>query len=191
MGNLAQAEDHFALDATAASFADAHGKLSERVRRLKAETTALHDAAMPEIQRLAVNMARTQGALEEEILANADLFVKPGMRRVSGVKIGFRKQPGKVSFKDEAKVIGRIRELLPAEQAYLLIRIRETVDKTALADLELADLRRIGVSLNAGGNECYAGVSSFNSCCASFLRAAASSFFNSLCSTRSLTAWFQ
>ncbi|MCR6497388.1 hypothetical protein LJB71_14990 [Thermomonas sp. S9] len=44
-------------------------------------------------------------------------------------------------------MIERIRRLLPAEQAALLIRVREAVHKPAVYDLTAGDLKRLGIRI--------------------------------------------
>ena len=137
------------LEAAARAFAVAHGRLTERVRRLTARVDELQHQATPEIKARADELTAAAGTLRAAIEDNPRAFVRPKTRVIAGVKVGFRKMRGQVSFVDEGKVIERIRARLPTEQAYMLIRVRESVDKTALADLELTDLRRIGVSVTA------------------------------------------
>ena len=57
------------------------------------------------------------------------------------------KKRGKVVIDDESAVIARIRKLLPEEQAELLIRVRESVDRNAVCDLSAADLKRLGIRI--------------------------------------------
>ena len=57
--------------------------------------------------------------------------------------MGYRKQPGRVEC-DEAKAIARIRERLP-ERAPELVRVKESLDKTALRKLGGRELAAIGV----------------------------------------------
>lgn len=94
-------------------------------------------------------VAAAESALREAVQASpAELWRRARTRVVHGVKVGWSKARGRVEFDDEAKVIERMRRLLPAEQASLLIRVRESVHKPAVYDLTGADLRRLGISVS-------------------------------------------
>lgn len=100
--------------------------------------------------KLAVQKARqAQDELHAVIESAPELFEKPRTRTLHGIKVGFTKQRGSVEFDDEAKVIERIRSLLPKDQAELLIRVRESVHKPAVYDLTVADLKRLGIRVTA------------------------------------------
>ncbi len=135
------------VERQAAAFAQSHKRLSERARRLQLRVAELQRQARSELRALADTAAQDRAALVAAIEAAPGMFAKPRTQRLSGVRVGFRKKPGRIEFTDEQKVIERIRALLPADQAYMLIRTRESVEKKALADIELSDLRRIGVRL--------------------------------------------
>lgn len=141
-----QDEDRLsAIVEAAEKLSQSRGSLAEKVRSLRARIDELQHQARVRIGALADAASNDYAALESLISDSPHLFVKPKTRRVNGLKIGFRKKPGKIQISDEAKVIELIRSELPAQQAYMLIRQRETVDKKALADLEVEDLARLGV----------------------------------------------
>ncbi|MYE58364.1 MAG: hypothetical protein F4X35_02090 [Alphaproteobacteria bacterium] len=106
-------------------------------------------------RRLTDAIARTSAArdgLEAAIDGHHALFEKPRTQTVDGIKFGLRKQPGAVTFADEAKVIARIRKLLPEREADL-VQVKETVIKAAAKKLSAKDLARIGVALGADEDE--------------------------------------
>ena len=104
---------------------------------------------LPGLRTALADVADAEGALRGAVEASpAELWRKSRTRMIHGVKIGWNKSRGKVMFDDEAKVVERIRRLLPAEQSELLIRKRESVHKPAVYDLTAADLRRLGISIS-------------------------------------------
>ena len=134
------------MERLAAEYARAHDKLSDRAKQLQGGIDALKTEAMPQLRTLADETGNARAALAQWIVENREMFAPPRRTlQVHGLKVGLRKRPGKVVVHDEAQTIAKIRALLPTAQAELLVRIRESVDKTALADIEMADLRRLGV----------------------------------------------
>lgn len=124
--------------------------------RLAAIVTALHDALealkrdrMPELRQAVQQAAQAEAELKALIEAAPDLFDKPRTRILHGVRVGFMKQRGQVLVADEAATVARIRKLLPAAQAELLIRVRESVHKPAVYDLQASDLKRLGIAVEA------------------------------------------
>lgn len=101
------------------------------------------------IKLAAQKTRQAQADLKAAIEDGKSLFDKPRTRVLHGVKVGLTKQRGTVEFDDEAKVIARIRSLLPKDQVELLIRIRESVHKPAVYDLKASDLKRLGIRVTA------------------------------------------
>ena len=71
---------------------------------------------------------------------------------VDGIRFGLRKQPGTVEVGDEAKAIRRLRERFPS-RAEALIRVKETLDRSALRKLPAAELAQIGVTMEKATDE--------------------------------------
>lgn len=102
-----------------------------------------------------IKTAAQAAAVERETLMSlladaADLFASP--RRsltVDGVRVGWKKERGKVVITDEAAAVQRIRERLPEDQAELLIRRTERVHKPGVYDLSAGDLKRLGIQIEA------------------------------------------
>ena len=63
---------------------------------------------------------------------------------LSGIKVGWRKRPGRIELDDEAATISAIRRKLDDEAAARLIRVSEKVLRGALRTLSARDLMRIG-----------------------------------------------
>jgi len=83
------------------------------------------------------------GAAVEE---SPELFQKPKTIIMHGVQCGFRKVKGGLDWEDDEQVVKLIKKHL-LDQFDLLVKVKETPIKTALAQLEIADLKRIGVSV--------------------------------------------
>lgn len=137
------------IDALALALSKQRAALSDLVATIDAEQRGVilrHRVALREV------FGKTQGAqlaLQAEIEANPELFVKPRTIVLHGVKVGYTKGKGRTVIIDEAKTIELIRKHLPEEQAGLLIRKVESVQKDALGQLTAAELKKIGVHVEA------------------------------------------
>ncbi|PKL96801.1 MAG: hypothetical protein CVV18_00360 [Gammaproteobacteria bacterium HGW-Gammaproteobacteria-8] len=122
---------------------------------LRVQATAVNDC-IEDIKRQYLPMLRTtlscvadaETVLRDAVNASApSMWARARTRIIHGVKVGWTKSRGKVTFDDESKVIERIRKLLPKDQVALLVRVRESVHKPGVYDLTAADLRRLGISI--------------------------------------------
>lgn len=141
------------LDTTVKAFADAHADLAESVRALNDAIDDLKRRHLPIIKKHVARTAQAHDALKADIERAPHLFIKPRTINLRGVVIGFEKSKGKITFadNDEATVIKLIKRHFP-DQAELLIRTKESANKTALADLSAADLKKLGVTITDTGD---------------------------------------
>ena len=65
---------------------------------------------------------------------------------MDGIRFGLRKQPGAIALDDEALTIERLRARFP-DRAEALIRVKETLDRSALRKLPAGELAQIGVTV--------------------------------------------
>ena len=133
-------------------YARARERLGVKVEQLETDMADLKRRRLPAIKGAIKEVAAAQTELKTAIEASPDLFVKPRTTVFHGIKVGYAKQKGKVVVDDEDKTIERIRALLPEEQAELLIRVKESVDRNAVADLSAADLKRLGIRIEETGD---------------------------------------
>lgn len=135
------------IEKHAGDYAADRAHLAELVGRMQTEIDAVKQRYLPDIRSAVAQGGTSRDALHAAIEAAPTLFEKPKTRVLMGIKCGFRKLKGQVSFQDEGAIIERIRAQLPKTQADLLIRRKESVDKNACYDLTLADLKRLGISI--------------------------------------------
>ena len=69
-----------------------------------------------------------------------------------GIKIGFQKGKGEITWEDKDQVVKLIHKHFP-EQAEALLKVTEMPVKTALAQLSAADLKKLGVTIIETGDE--------------------------------------
>ncbi|PLY02745.1 MAG: hypothetical protein C0622_05190 [Desulfuromonas sp.] len=109
---------------------------------------------LPGIQTAAADVAAAQGALFETVKQSPSLFVKPKTMVIYGVRVGFKKEKGKVSISNEEITIRLIRKHLP-DQAESLIQTTDKVLKNALQQLSGAELKKIGAEIQADTDQVF------------------------------------
>jgi len=134
------------------AFADGRGQLADRVRTLEHEITAIKRRRLQGIKNTVNAVLELQSSLKAALEDSRDLFVKPRTMIFHGVKIGFQKGKGKISWADDAQVVKLIRKHLP-DQADVLVKTTEKPVKDALQQLSAADLKRIGVLVEETGDQ--------------------------------------
>ncbi|PKN20406.1 MAG: hypothetical protein CVU71_01040 [Deltaproteobacteria bacterium HGW-Deltaproteobacteria-6] len=133
-------------------FADARQVVTDRVRALEDEIQAIKRRRMPGIKSAVNTVIEQQKALKEAVEESTGLFVRPKTMIMNGIKVGYQKEKGSVSWEDAAQVVKLIKKHLP-DQADVLIKTTEKPIKSALENLPAADLKKIGVTVNAGGDQ--------------------------------------
>lgn len=140
--------DMMAIEQAAARYRNARDRLRERATEANTQLELVKNGHLPGLRESLADVAATEAELRRAIQDSPQtLWQRVRTRVVHGVKVGFSKQRGRVEFDDEAKVIERIRKLLPGDQAALLIRTREAVHKPGVYDLTAGDLRRLGITV--------------------------------------------
>lgn len=134
------------LDAAAKNFADARALLAQRMQAHQAEIAAITKRLMPDIQKAAALAAQAEAGLRTHIDGNRELFTKPRSMTLHGIKLGFQKGKGRISWTDAGKVCELIRTKLPNE-ADSLIKTTEVPIAAALLNLDIATLKKIGCTV--------------------------------------------
>jgi phage host-nuclease inhibitor protein Gam len=137
------------------AYAVARKTLASVVGKLQEDIDAVKRRRMQSIKDAVAVAADAHGTLVAAIEQAPASFVRPRTITIAGIKVGMRQVKASLAIEDEAAVIARIRERLPADQAELLIRRKESVDRNALVDLSEADLRRLGIELVPERDEVY------------------------------------
>lgn len=113
--------------------------------------TPLYEAHRAGIDDAAAELAAAEAELKGLVDAAPQLFTKPRSIIQDGVKTGYRKQDDTLDWDDDAMVVTRIRAIPElAELHDVLIRTSETLNVSALAELDAKMQRRIGIRLIPG-----------------------------------------
>jgi len=139
------------IEQAAKDFADYRQILSEDVANLNADIERVKKRYMKAIRGIVGICADRQAKLKALIESNPALFEKPKTQIFHGIKVGFRKGTGGITWEDDDQVVKLIKKHF-ADQAGVLIHTTETPVKKALAGLDVADLKRIGCTVESTGD---------------------------------------
>ncbi len=128
------------------AYAAERAVLSERVAQLNEARDSLTRKAMPGIKSALARAAEQQAELRAAIEAAPGAFEKPRTHIFHGIKVGYRKGAGKVTFDDGDQVLKLIKKHLP-DQADALIKTTEKPNKEAIAGLPVGDVKKIGCAI--------------------------------------------
>jgi len=120
--------------------------LIEDVAALQSVISKAKKAYLPHIRKSAERAADKHRELQEAIEASPALFQKPKTVIFHGVRVGFMKGKGEITWEDTAQVVKLIKKNFP-DQVDVLIKVSESPVKTALAQLSVADLKKLGVTV--------------------------------------------
>lgn len=134
------------------AFSEARAAVAAIVTELNDGIDALKRQHMGSLKRAINRMAEKHDQLKALIEANPALFAKPRTVIFHGVKVGYQKGKGAITFDDADQVIKLIRKHMP-DQADVLIATAEKPAKDALAQLTAAELKRIGVSVTDASDQ--------------------------------------
>ena len=134
------------------AYAAARDVLTERVQMLEADIEAAKRRRLRGIKEAVRKVKDIEAALHNSIEGAPHLFQKPRTLVISGIRIGITKGKGKISFSEPDQVVRLIRRHFP-NQADTLVAVKETPVKKALANLSVAELKRIGVIVEETGDE--------------------------------------
>lgn len=135
-------------------FSEARAELARRVRELKDEIDKAKRKAMLGIRNAVEKAAEAHVALHGVLEENPDLFVKPRSQTFFGIKVGYRKGTGELTWSDGEKLVELIRKHF-AEQFDVLIKTTYKPVKDALAQLSAEDLKKIGVKVGSVDDEVF------------------------------------
>lgn len=140
------------IDKLTKAFSEARQILADRVRGLEDEIQAIKRKRLPTIKTSVNAVMIRQAELKAALDESKALFMKPKTIILHGIKVGYQKAKGKISWADDAQVVRLIKKHLP-DQADVLIKVTEKPIKDALINLPAADLKKIGVTVADTGDQ--------------------------------------
>jgi|CXWL01.1.fsa_nt_gi arsenate reductase-like glutaredoxin family protein len=139
------------LERLCRTYDEMRGILSTKVDALEVEMDALKRAKLPGIKKALGRAAEAEATLRAAIAESPELFAKPRTVIFHGVKIGYQKGKGKLEWEDDAVLLAKIKKLM-GSQVDQLINTKETPSKQGLNTLDVAELRRLGVTVEETGD---------------------------------------
>jgi hypothetical protein len=140
------------IELKAKALAEQRALMGQLVGELNGGIAALMQDRMPAVRQAIDAAALAWTDLEDAIRANPQLFIRPRTVSMHGIKLGWEKGKGGLEIPDPAKTVALIKKHL-AEQAEVLIDVKETPAKGALAQLAVADLKRVAVNVKDAGDQ--------------------------------------
>jgi len=138
------------IEKRAKKFADLRAKLADEVRNLNDEVEAAKRRHLSAIKRLVEAAGEAHGELHDAIAESPALFEKPKTQTLHGIRLGFQKGKGRIEWDDDEQVVALIRKH-QKDDFDLLVKTEYTPVKKALAQLSVADLKRLGVEVEETG----------------------------------------
>ncbi len=139
------------IDTLTRRYADARAAVAEIVAKMHEGIEAIKRDNLPALKRAIGRAAERDAELRALVEDAPQLFVKPRTVVMHGIKVGYQKGKGAITFTDADTVVRLIRKHLP-EQADVLIKTTEKVVKAGLKELEVKDLKRIGCAVEVTGD---------------------------------------
>ncbi|GER92667.1 hypothetical protein A45J_0385 [hot springs metagenome] len=130
----------------------ARAALREKVEALNDEIERLKRQRLPQIRKAVELASERQRALRLAIEEAQDIFQKPKTQIFHGIEVGFRKGKGTISWEDEEQVVKLIHRYYPDEWENY-IKVTEKPLKAALAQLSVAELKKLGITVIETGDE--------------------------------------
>lgn len=115
------------------------------------EIAAAQKKYLARTRTLTAQFKAAHGALAEAVGASPGLFERPRSVILHGIKAGFQKGKGALSWEDDARVVALIKKNFH-DQADVLIKTTERPVKGALAELPASDLKRLGIEVEDTGD---------------------------------------
>ena len=140
------------IEQRARAYADARAELAERVQALQDEIETAKRRKLRGIKSAVARTAEAHDALHAAVADSPEVFLKPRTKVLSGIRIGFAKQKGRLIIDDPAKTMQLIRRHFPdCEEA--LIKVAESPVRKALETLSGAALKKINVLVEDSGDK--------------------------------------
>jgi hypothetical protein len=139
------------IDTMAKTFSDARQRLSDTLQDLKDKQEALLRQYLPGMKSQVNIVKEKEEALKGAIEDSPEIFVKPRSIIMHGVRCGFRKGKGKLDWEDDTQVVKLIKKH-HADQVDLLIKTVEKPVESALKQLDVAELMKLGITVEATGD---------------------------------------
>jgi hypothetical protein len=133
-------------------YAEARAQMMEHVAALERGMETVRKKYLPAIKVTFRRTEKKYEALMAAVESNPQLFKKPRTVVFHDVKVGLKKDKGKITWDDDEKVVSLISTHFP-EMFETLVRTTHTPVKTALDGLPAHDLKKLAVTVTDDGDQ--------------------------------------
>jgi hypothetical protein len=140
------------IDALALNLSKRRAALADLVAEIETEQRAVLARHRVKLRELFGMTAGAQAALQADVEAHPELFIKPRTLTLHGVKVGFTKGAGRMEIDDEARTIALAKKHLAPEQLALVVSVKESINKKAAASLSIGDLKKLAIRIEETGD---------------------------------------
>ena len=133
-------------------YANERGMLSATLNELDEELSGVKTRYMRGIQKLAERAALKKSLLHAAIESAPEAFEQPRSYVFHGVKVGIQKGRGKIEWEADEQVVKLIKKFYP-DTWDTYIKTTEKPSKSALENLTVAELKKIGVAAVESGDK--------------------------------------
>lgn len=130
----------------------ARAALKEKVEALNDEIERLKRQRLPQIRKAVELAAEKQKALRQAVEESPELFQKPKTQIFHGIEVGLRKAKGQLVWEDDEQLCKLIHKYYP-ENWESYIKVIEKPLKTALSQLSVHELKKLGITVVETGDE--------------------------------------
>jgi hypothetical protein len=142
------------IEKLAKGLSDAREALKGRMAQLEDEIAAAKKRYLPGIRKAVEIAAGRHQKLFDALAENHELFVRPKTVIFHGIRVGYQKAKGEITWDDEDQVIRLIKKHFP-DAVDNLVKTKETPIKPALALLTVTDLKKIGVTVTETSDQVF------------------------------------
>ncbi len=139
------------IDDKAKWYSIARGDLAMAIAHLDDEIAQLKRRLLPGIKNRVAKAKQAEAELRAAIEESPQLFQEPRTLVMHGLRVGYRKAPGTIEIDDNERVAELIRKHFP-DLFEVLVKTEHKPIKKALSALSVADLRRVGVTVEETGD---------------------------------------
>ena len=132
------------IEKRAEKFAFEHKHLSGIVTDFEDEVAKLRKRFFPRMRTAVAEASKAKQELFAALTAAPELFESPRTVEFSRIKVGYKKGKGSIDWDDDELLCKRIDKHFDKDQAELLIKTTRKPIYTALEDLEVGDLKKLG-----------------------------------------------
>ena len=144
------------IEKLAAQMAAARDALTGAYLAEQEEIQEIKNGYLKRIRNLTAYFKAAHALVIKAVAAAPELFEKPRSVILHGIKAGFQKGKGSIDWDDDDKLVARIEKLFTAAEAEILIKTTKKPIVSAIADLDGAELKKLGVTVEGTGDVAFA-----------------------------------